>query len=259
MAAPSDTMPAATQQLSGPMLEKKPLDRRRSFEESVLTKCCKGNHFAPRWTCATLLIAALVCVLPGFARGPGPTPQAPTASISGKVNVTSGANGTTHLAGITVTLAISASGAALQTTVTNGEGHYEFTHLPAGAYTLAVNQDGFKPWTAGVTLAEGQVAVQDAILQINSIEERLEVTGEATEVSTQSVSASASVSEQQLETLPLRTEKFTEALSVSPSVIQTQEGRLNFNGQAESQGMLLVDSAENMDPVSGSFAIPIPV
>ncbi len=42
-------------------------------------------------------------------------------------------------------------------------------------------------------------------------------------------------------------------------MIQTQEGKLNFNGQAESQGMLLVDSAENVDPVSGSFAIPIPV
>jgi hypothetical protein len=46
---------------------------------------------------------------------------------------------------------------------------------------------------------------------------------------------------------------------VSPSVIKTQEGRLNFNGQAESQGMLLVDSAENVDPVAGSFAIPVPV
>ena len=42
-------------------------------------------------------------------------------------------------------------------------------------------------------------------------------------------------------------------------MIKTQEGRLNFNGQAESQGMLLVDSAENVDPVAGSFAIPVPV
>ena len=78
-------------------------------------------------------------------------------------------------------------------------------------------------------------------------------------MATQSVTATASVSEQQLEELPLRTGKFTEALSVSPSVIRTQEGQLNFNGQAESQGMLLVDSAESVDPVSGSFAIPVPV
>ena len=96
-------------------------------------------------------------------------------------------------------------------------------------------------------------------MQISSVEERIEVQGEAVEVATQSVSATATVNDQQLEDLPLRTQKFTEALSMSPSVIRTQEGKLNFNGQAESQGMLLVDSAENVDPVSGSFAIPVPV
>ena len=105
----------------------------------------------------------------------------------------------------------------------------------------------------------GQAVTQDASLQLTTMEERVEVQAEATEISTQSVSAAATVSEQQLETLPLKTGKFTEALSVSPSVIRTQEGRLNFNGQAESQGMLLVDSAENVDPVSGNFGIPIPV
>ncbi len=119
--------------------------------------------------------------------------------------------------------------------------------------------DGFKPWTASVTLTAGQSSTQDGPLELNTLEEKVEVQGEATEVATQSVSAAATVSEQQLETLPLKTGKFTEALSVSPSVIRTQEGRLNFNGQAESQGMLLVDSAENVDPVSGSFGIPIPV
>ncbi len=110
-----------------------------------------------------------------------------------------------------------------------------------------------------MVLAAGQAAVKDAGLQLNLVEESVEVKGEATEIATESVSATATVSEQQLETLPLRTGKFTEALSVSPSVIKTQEGRLNFNGQAESQGMLLVDSAENVDPVAGSFAIPVPV
>ena len=59
--------------------------------------------------------------------------------------------------------------------------------------------------------------------------------------------------------MPLPTEKFNEALLLVPGVIRTAQGSLNFNGQAESQGMLLVDSTENIDPISGSFAIPIPV
>jgi hypothetical protein len=206
-----------------------------------------------------LLLAALASALPGFARPTAASPQAPTASIAGKVSVTSADGTTNNLSGITVNLTVSATGAAPRTAVTNEEGHYEFTHLPAGSYTLGVTVEGFKPWTASVTLASGQAVAEDAALQIQSIEEKVEVTGEATEVATQSVSANATVSEQQLETLPLKTGKFTEALSVSPSVIRTQEGRLNFNGQSESQGMLLVDSAENVDPVSGSFGIPIPV
>jgi len=220
--------------------------------------CGKINLGNPR-KCARLLLAVILCALPGFARQPAASPQAAAASISGKVTVTSADGSANNLTGITVKLTGSATGAAPQTGLTNGDGHYEFTHLPAGNYTLAVNVDGFKPWTATVTLATAQTAVEDASLQINVIEEKVEVTGEATEIATESVSATATVNEQLLETLPLKTGKFTEALSVSPSVIKTQEGRLNFNGQSESQGMLLVDSAENVDPVSGIFGIPVPV
>src|SRR5262249_6402486 len=59
--------------------------------------------------------------------------------------------------------------------------------------------------------------------------------------------------------LPLPTQKFTEALSLIPGVVRTYTGELTFKGQSESQGMLVVDSAENVDPVSGSFSIPVPI
>jgi hypothetical protein len=163
------------------------------------------------------------------------------------------------LAGITVKLTGPAPDTTSQEEVSDTEGRFQFIHLAPGTYTVAVTVDGFKPWSATLALPAGQAAVQDAPLQLNLVEENVEVKGEATEIATESVSATATVSEQQLATLPLRTGKFTEALSVSPSVIKTQEGTLNFNGQAESQGMLLVDGAENVDPVAGSFAIPIPV
>ena len=206
-----------------------------------------------------LLFAILICATHGMAQQAGPGPKGATASIAGKVTATAGEKTTNNLAGITVKLTATAPGSAPKTIVTDFKGSYEFKNLAPGVYTLEVVVEGFQSWTGSVTLESGQAAIEDVALQINSVEERINVQGEAVEVATQSVSATATVSQQQLEDLPLRTQKYTEALSMSPSVIRTQEGRLNFNGQAESQGMLLVDSAENVDPVSGSFAIPVPV
>jgi len=201
----------------------------------------------------------LTCAVPEFARGAGSTPQVANASISGRVSVASTQGVTNNLSSITVKLTGPAPAVTSQDAVSDTEGRFEFDRLAAGSYTLDIAVEGFKSWTATVLVAAGEAAVKDAGLQLNQVEEKMEVKGEAVEVGTESVSATATVSEQQLETLPLKTEKFTEALSVSPSVIKTQEGRLNFNGQAESQGMLLVDGAENVDPVAGSFAIPVPV
>ena len=202
---------------------------------------------------------ALIRPVSAGERDSNPSPQAATSSISGRVSVASSQGVSNNLAGISVKLTGPAPATTSQEEVSDTEGRFEFERLAPGTYTLSVVVEGFKPWSAMVVLAAGQAAVQDAALQLNRVEENVEVKGEATEIETESVSPTANVTEQQLETLPLKTGKFTEALSVSPSVIKTQEGRLNFNGQSESQGMLLVDSAENVDPVAGSFAIPVPV
>ena len=206
-----------------------------------------------------LLFVILIFARPAIAQQRGTAVQATSASVSGKVTAATGQKTTDNLAGISVKLTAAAPVSISKTTVTDSEGRYEFTHLAPGSYNLEASVEGFQPWTAAVTLGPGQAATEDLALQISSVEERIEVQGEATEIATQSVSATATINEQQLEDLPLRMQKFTEALSISPSVIRTEEGKLNFNGQAESQGMLLVDSAENVDPVSGSFAIPVPV
>ena len=207
--------------------------------------------------CCEVLLALVIFAIPAISQ-PAAAPQAFTASVSGKVTVTTGEGATNKLAGITVKLTGPAPATSSRSTVTDAEGHYEFTRLEPGSYTTEATLEGFNPWTSTVTLTPGQAAIADAPLQINTINERVEVQGEATDIATQSVSATATVSEKQLEALPLRTQELSEALSLSPSVIRTREGKLNFNGQTESQGMLLVDSAENVDPVAGSFAIPIP-
>jgi hypothetical protein len=41
--------------------------------------------------------------------------------------------------------------------------------------------------------------------------------------------------------------------------VHTADGSLSIKGASENQGMMLVDSAETVDIVTGSFSIPISV
>ena len=205
-------------------------------------------------------IALILFAFPTVARQlQGTNSTASRASISGRITAISGEGATNVLPGVTVKLTSPSVGPAPQSTATDAEGHYQFTQLAAGTYTIEASADGFKTWSTTITLGANQALVKDIVLQISSVNQQVEVQGEAAEIATQNVAITATVNTDQLESLPLPTQKFTEALSLIPGVVRTHTGKLTFKGQAESQGMLVVDSAENVDPVSGSFSIPIPV
>jgi hypothetical protein len=207
-----------------------------------------------------ILVASLLCISSTFAGQPqAASSGTQKASVSGRVTVVSGEGATNSLPGATVKMINPSAGPVPQSTATDGDGRYEFTALAPGAYTLEVSADGFKTWSGTISLGATQALVKDVVLQISSVNQQVEVQGEAAEIATQNVAITATVNTEQLEALPLPTQKFTEALSLIPGVVRTSTGKLTFKGQAESQGMLVVDSAENVDPVSGSFSIPIPV
>jgi hypothetical protein len=60
-------------------------------------------------------------------------------------------------------------------------------------------------------------------------------------------------------TLPLTEQRFKAALPLVPGVIRTPDGKISIKGVTESQGMMLVDGAETVDPVTGAFAIEVPI
>ncbi len=63
----------------------------------------------------------------------------------------------------------------------------------------------------------------------------------------------------QLDALPLPTDRFQEALPLVPSVVRDPEGKLSFNGARPSQSILLVNGANVTDPVTGEFAVELPL
>jgi len=186
-------------------------------------------------------------------------PQVAASSIAGSVNAVTGEGQMSNLADVTVKLSDPSAQFTPQSALTDEAGHFQFTQLPAGTYTLEASVDGFKPRVKTITLRQHQAAVEVITLEISSVDQQIEVQAEKFEISTRSAEAAETLSERELNTLPLAQQKFTDALPLAPGVIRTPNGKLNFNGQAENQGILLVNSTETVDPVTGSFAIPVPI
>jgi hypothetical protein len=145
---------------------------------------------------------------------------------------------------------------------TTGEkGEFDFRGLVPGTYELTCAAVTYQPVVQGgikVTETEApfvQVVLPAAIV----VREKVEVRGAAPTVALGTTAPPTRLSAPQLRTLPLTEQQFKAALPLVPGVVRTPDGKMNIKGQVETQGMLLVDSAETVDPVTGSFAIEVPL
>jgi hypothetical protein len=190
----------------------------------------------------------------------GKPPQTAMGTIRGVVTVLVQQEERSPLEGIPVELKGSRGDSQpAVATITNSEGRYEFTKLPQDNYTLRVNQQGFKPFASSILLGANETSVLDVALTLDTVVEKVEVKEQAAPLSSESSSPASTVSNAQLETLPLAQQKFRDALPLVPGVIRGLDGKLTVRGASENQGMVEVDSAKTVDPVTGSFSIPVPI
>src|SRR5467141_192493 len=216
---------------------------------------------APKQMLSVLLAFALGVAI-GAARTrttQGKLPQSSGGTIQGVVTVLDQQAEPSPLEGIRVELRGSTQDSLPLSTLTDSAGHYEFSQLPAGMYSLRVNQQGFKPFTETISLKADKSSVVDISLDLDTVVEKVEVKEQTANVSTENSSPASTINNAQLETLPLAQQKFRDALPIVPGVIRTLDGKLSVRGTSENQGMLQVDSAKTVDPVTGSFSIPVPI
>ena len=210
----------------------------------------------------SVLLALALSVAVGAARTlptQGEPAQSPNGEIQGKVTVFGQQAEPSSLEGIRVELKQSSQDSQLLTTLTDSVGHYEFARLPPGTYTLRVNQQGFKPFAETISVNADKSSLVDIALALDTVVEKVEVKEQTVSLPTESSSPASTINNAQLETLPLAQQKFRDALPIVPGVIRTLDGKLSVRGTSENQGMLQVDSAKTVDPVTGSFAIPVPI
>jgi hypothetical protein len=146
--------------------------------------------------------------------------------------------------------------------LTTGErGEFEFTGLIPGSYQLTCGAVGYEPVAQNdIPVTETQAPTLQVILPPEVIlHQKVEVTAQAPKATTETTAPPAIISSQQLRSLPLVEQKFKAALPLIPGVVRTPDGRIAIKGAIENQGTLLVDSAETVDPVTGSFSIEVPI
>lgn len=178
------------------------------------------------------------------------------AAIRGTVSTTQD-NAAAGLSGIAVKLA-RVPGAPLSAD-TDDNGKYEFLNLQPGTYTISIGIQGFRAVTKQVVLSAGQQSVQDFTLELESVSEKVEVSGSAANITTESSSVPpVTVTNTELTTIPTAQEKVKDIIPITPGVIKTLDSKLTFKGSDENSSLLIVNSARTTDPVTGSFGVPIP-
>jgi len=210
----------------------------------------------------SVLLPLALCGAEGAAHAQtalGSPLQTPKGTIRGAVTVLSQQGEPSPLEGVSLELRKSSQDSQPFAILTDSAGHYEFTQLPGATYILRVSQQGFKPFAETISLNPNQTSVVDVALSLDTVVEKVEVKEQAARVSTENSSPASTVNNAQLETLPLAQQKFRDALPLVPGVIRGLDGKLTVRGTSENQGMLEVDSAKTVDPVTGSFSIPVPI
>jgi len=214
----------------------------------------KKKHHIPR----TMLAAALVL---GFICAPGiGTAQTETGALQGTTTAQSPQGQSYPVGGVAIKLTANAPGLQPLTAYSNENGKFEIQGIPAGPYTLDATIEGFKPVTQKITITAGKTLNKNVLLQFQEVREKVEVREKAPVVSTQGTTPpTQTLQTKQLLTIPVQQQEFKQELPVTPGVLQIQSGKIYIKGVPEGQSMLLLDSAQAVDPVTGTYSIDVPI
>jgi Carboxypeptidase regulatory-like domain/TonB dependent receptor len=208
---------------------------------------------------AILLLCALVTALTAWA-------QVDTATVTGTVRDKSGA----VIANASVTATEVDTG--IRTTAKTGsDGIYVINPLKIGRYSVSAEAAGFQTETRqNLVLDVQQNQRLDFQLNVGTVTQTAEVTGEAQLLETENASLGDVVSAQQVEGLPLNGRRYTDLAELTSGVAKVIEGPVNggssptngntggsfaVNGTRGDQNNFILDGIDNNSNDNGDVAI----
>jgi hypothetical protein len=214
----------------------------------------KAPGFAHSVLSAVLGLAVGLCVLPAQSVvAGGLAPQ--MSNLQGQVL----SNQNAPLAGAVCTLTGRLLPAGGLTVIADRQGKFHFPQLSPDRYTLTCAATGYKPLEKRLDLTQEAPYLEIVLPTEEVLHQSIQVRAKMPTEGLEQGAPPATISSRQITDLPLTEQKFKAALPLIPGVIRTPDGKINIKGVPENQGLLLLDGAENVDPVTGSFSVEVPI
>jgi hypothetical protein len=208
---------------------------------------------------AISISAALVAFLAGCWSG-SLSGQGLTGQLSGSITDSSGsavASATLQLTNTQTTQTRSAK--------TDDQGHFVFTELLPGTFTLSVDAPGFKRYEQNQIniSATERVTLPTIALQIGALSETVTVAGETTAVETESSERSGLITSREMQELPLKGRSYLGTVKLLPGIIDTANREspgwndlvgINISGTRAGAIDLTLDGITSLD--TGSMTGP---
>jgi outer membrane receptor protein involved in Fe transport len=193
---------------------------------------------------------ALILWLAAAAAG-----EAASGNVSGRILSRTGE----PLSGVVVTLSQEAGGFSM-VRVTDGQGAFVFREVPRGTYRLVASSPRYQAATVEPVLVDGEREMRvDIPMSLPRFAETVEIRADAPSEEDDNPVPPDKIEIRQMDLLPLANDRFQDAFPLLPGVVRDPEGKLSFSGARPSQSILLVNGTNVTDPVTGDFAIEIPL
>jgi hypothetical protein len=205
------------------------------------------------------LIAILLALAPVVVPALVLAADSPVGALQGTISAASPSGRSYGAPGAKVRLIGTSRDASSLSIVADDSGEYRFGNVTPGSYALEVALDGFDDVAKPITIHAGETTIENVKLEVKSMREEVTISAAREGVNTSDAGPSSEIKQKTFQTVPLVNERFQDALPLIPGVVRGPDSLLNVKGSRASQSGLTVNSANVTDPVTGEFAINLPV
>lgn len=145
--------------------------------------------------------------------------------------------------------------------ITDSKGSFVFKGLKSGRYILTASLMGFESIIKkDIVIKKENIVKLEIILQLKEASKETIIVSPKKAVMNSKITMPAQeINQKEFANAPLQMKRFQEILPLVPSVVRGPDGQINMNGARAYENSLLVNGANVTDPITGEFAMEIPI